>query len=69
MSRSASTVFVRMSHVIFSCFCCLATTNIALESHQEQSQVVYSNKKAQKRLTKSNSTPAMDLGHMNVVLK
>jgi len=29
--------------------------------------VVCSNKEAQKRLAKSNGTPAMDLGHMNVV--
>jgi len=32
-------------------------------------QVECSNKEAQKRPTKSNSTPAMDLGHVNVVLK
>jgi len=31
--------------------------------------VVRSNKVARKRLTESNGTPAMDLGHMNVVLK
>jgi len=30
---------------------------------------VCSIKEAQKRLTESNSTPAMDLGHINVVLK
>ena len=32
-------------------------------------QVVCSNTVAQKRLTESNGTPAMDLGHMNVVFK
>ena len=32
-------------------------------------QVVCSNKEVWKRLTESNSTPTMDLGHMNVVLK
>jgi len=31
--------------------------------------VVYSNKEARKRLTESNGTPEMDLGHMNIVLK
>jgi len=31
--------------------------------------VVCSNKEARKRLTESNGTPAMDLGHMNVVMK
>jgi predicted short-subunit dehydrogenase-like oxidoreductase (DUF2520 family) len=30
---------------------------------------VCSNMEAQKRLTESNGTPAMDLGHMNDVLK
>jgi len=30
--------------------------------------VVRSNKEARKRLTESNGTPAMDLGHMNVVV-
>jgi len=36
---------------------------------QRRIQVVRSNKVAQKRLTKSNCTPAMDLKHMNVVLR
>jgi len=31
--------------------------------------VVCSNKEAKKRLTELNGIPAMDLGHMNVVLK
>ena len=31
--------------------------------------MVRSNKVARERLTESNGTPAMDLGHMNVVLK
>ena len=31
--------------------------------------MVYSNKEGRKRLTESNGTPAIDLGHMNVVLK
>ena len=29
----------------------------------------YNKKEARKRLTESNGTPAMDFGHMNVVLK
>ena len=33
------------------------------------SQVVRSNKIARKRLTESNGTPAIDLGHMDVVLE
>ena len=36
---------------------------------QEHTQVVCSNMEARKRLTESNGTPAMDFGHMNVVLK
>jgi len=31
--------------------------------------MVCSNKEARKRLAESNGTPAMDLRHMNVVLK
>ena len=42
---------------------------VALQVQQECMQVECSNKEAQKRPTKSNSTPAMDLGHVNVVLK
>jgi len=48
---------------------CYAATQLALQLQQERIQVVCSNKVAWKRLTESNSTPAMDLGHMNVVLK
>ena len=50
-------------------FCRYATTQLALQLRQGWSQVVCSNKEARKRLTDSNGTPAMDLGHMNVVLK
>ena len=32
-------------------------------------EVVCSDKEARKHLTESDSTPAMDLGHTNVVLK
>jgi len=50
-------------------FCCYATTQLAPQVQQERTQVVDSNKKARKRLTESNGIPAMDLRHMNVVLK
>ena len=39
------------------------TTQLALQVQQERTQVVCSNKEAQKRMTKSNGTSAMDLGH------
>ena len=52
---------------------CFAATQLALQLHQECTQVVCSNKVAWKRRgltrTASEGTPAMDLGHMNVVLK
>jgi len=48
---------------------CYVATQLATLIHQRCIQVVRSNKLAQKRLTKSNSTPAMDLRHMNVVSK
>jgi len=48
---------------------CHATTQVATQVQQRRIQVVRSNKEAWKRLTESNGTPAMDLGHMNVVLK
>jgi len=45
-------------------FCCYAATQLALQVQQEWSQVVCSNKEARKCLTESNTTAAMDLGHM-----
>ena len=50
---------------------CYANTQLATQLQQRCTQVVCSNKEARKRLTESNrdGTPAMDLGHMNVVLK
>jgi len=51
------------------CCCCYASAQLALQLHQERAQGVCSNKEAQKHLAKSNGTPTMDLGHMNVVLK
>jgi len=44
-------------------------TQLALQVHQEWLQVVCSDKEARKRLTESNGTPAIDLGHLNVILK
>ena len=41
---------------------CFASTQLALQVQQERSQVVCGNKKSQKRLTNSNSTPAMNFG-------
>jgi len=48
---------------------CYAATQLATQLPQRRIQVVRSNKVARKRLTESNGTPAMDLRHMNVVLK
>jgi len=48
---------------------CHAATQLATQLRQRCIQLVCSNKEARKRLTESNGTPAMDLGHMNVVLK
>jgi len=46
---------------------CYAATQLATQLRQRCKQVVRSNKEARKRLTKSNGTPAMDPGHMNIV--
>ena len=46
-----------------------AATQLATQLRQGCIQVVRSNKEARKRLTESNGTPTMDLGHKNVVLK
>jgi len=58
---------------LLSFFCvflvCYASTQLAHPLQQTRIQEVRSNQVAQKRLTESNGTPAMDLGHMNVVLK
>jgi len=48
---------------------CCAATQLATQLQQRCIKVVCSNKEARKRLTESNGTPAMDLGHMDVVLK
>jgi len=59
-----------------TCCCfCYAVTQVALQLHQKRTQVVCSNREAQKRLAESSSTPfvslfspAMDLGHTNEVV-
>jgi len=48
---------------------CYAATQLATQLQQRCIQVVRSNKEARKRLTESNGTPAIDLGHMNFGLK
>ena len=48
---------------------CYAATQLATQLRQRCTQVLCSNKEARKRLTESNGTPAMDLDHMNIVLK
>ena len=53
----------------FGFLVCYTATQLATQLHQRRIQVVRSNKEARKRLTESNGTPAMDLGHMNIVLK
>jgi len=53
-------------------FCFLVyhtATHLTTQLQQRRIQVVRSNKVARKRLTESDSTLAMDLRHMNVVLK
>jgi len=60
----------RPKHAFCFCFCCCyAATHLVLQLHQERTQVVCSNKEARERPAESNATPAMDLGHMKVVLK
>jgi len=53
----------------FLVFVCNAATQLATQLPQRRIQVVHSNEVFRKRLTESNGTPAMDLGHMNVVLR
>jgi len=48
---------------------CFAVTQLGTQLQQRCIQVVCSKKQAWKRQTESSGTPAMDLGHMNVVLK
>ena len=57
-----------LSRIICFCFCHAATQR-ALQLQQERIQVVFSNEEARKRPDESNGTPAMDLGHVNVILK
>ena len=43
-------------------FWCFAAIQLVRQVQQERTQVVCGNKEAQKRLTDSNCTPAIDLG-------
>jgi len=45
---------------------CNTSTQLEIQLPQRSIQVVRSNKVARKRLTESNGTPTMDLGHMNI---
>jgi len=53
----------------FGFLVCYAATQLANQLQQTRIQVVCSNKVARKSLTESNGTPAMDLVHIDVVLK
>jgi len=50
------------SPLFFWFLVCYAATQLATQLRQRCIQVVRSNKEAQKRLTESNGTPAMDFG-------
>jgi len=43
-------------------FSCYAAKRLALQLHQERSQVMCGNEEARKCLTDSNGTPAVDIG-------
>jgi len=55
--------------LVFWFLVCYTATQLATQLPQWRIQVVRSNKVARKRLTESNGTPAIDLGHMDVVLQ
>ena len=48
---------------------CYAATSLTLQAQQEHIHVVCSGRVARKRPTESNGTPAMDIGHINIILK
>ena len=54
---------------VFWFLVCYAATQLANQLQQTRIQVMRSNNVARKRLTESNGTPTMDLGHMDAVLK
>jgi len=54
--------------VLFWFLVCYAATQLATQLRQRCIQVVRSTKEARKRLTESNGTPAMDLGHRMLFL-
>ena len=55
--------------LVFGLLCRRTAWQLATQLQQRCIQVVCSNKEARKRLTESNGTPAMDPGHIYVVLK
>jgi len=65
--RVGMEAYLRVTFFLF--LVCYTDTQLANQLHQTRIQVVRSNKVARKRLTQSNGTPAMDLGHKNVDLK
>jgi len=58
----------RTAMVFFLFLVCNTTTQLATQLPQRRIQVVRSNMVAQKHLTESNGTPAMDPGPMNFIL-
>ena len=62
----ASRLVGPFGHVFWVCH---DVTQLALQSKQERIHVVRSTKLVRKIPTELSSTPAMDRGHMNVVLK
>jgi len=57
--------FVWLQQECLLCFWILfAATQLALQLHQKCTQVACSNREARKRPAESNSTPAMDPGHV-----
>jgi len=77
--RPRSLLFAKLIiATLFVCFdfgfwflVCYSTTQLATQLQQAERciQVVCSNEEARKRLTESNGTPAMDPGHIYIVLK
>jgi len=48
---------------------CYATTQLAIQVHQERIQVMRSNKEAWKRPTESNGTSTMDIGFEDIHIR
>jgi len=69
--HTANNLFTVGTHTngALSFLVCYAATQLALQLQQERLQVVRSKKVIRRIPTESNGTPAMDIGHINVVLK